>query len=71
MAPKEECKDFQQFEVFFQDVIDKGGEGIILRDPRALYHPGRASGYLKHKVGYPLFFGHVAKRDIPCEFLEI
>jgi len=58
VAPKEECKDFQQFEVFFQDVIDKGGEGIILRDPCAFYHPGRASGYLKHKVGlgYALFF---------------
>jgi ATP-dependent DNA ligase len=37
-------------ETFFQDVIDKGGEGIILRDPTAPYESGRSKGYLKHKV---------------------
>jgi len=37
-------------EVFFQDVVDKGGEGIILRDPRCSYEPGRSRGFLKHKV---------------------
>jgi len=30
--------------------MDKGGEGIILRDPDAGYIPGRSSGFLKHKV---------------------
>jgi len=38
------------FERYFQDIIDKGGEGIILRDPRAPFQPGRSPGYLKHKV---------------------
>ena len=47
---KVECKDIQHLESFFQDVIDKGGEGVILRDPMGLWQPGRSAGYLKHKV---------------------
>ena len=35
---------------FFQDILDKGGEGLILRDPNSLYQNGRSSGYLKYKV---------------------
>lgn len=50
IAPKEKCVDMRHLERFFQDVIDKGGEGIILRDPAALLQPGRSLGYLKHKV---------------------
>jgi len=37
-------------ERFYQDVIDKGGEGVILRDPNVTFRPGRCPGYLKHKV---------------------
>lgn len=51
LAPMVICKDAAHLDSFFQDVIDKGGEGIILRDPVAPYHPGRSPGYLKHKVG--------------------
>ena len=40
----------QHMEKFFQDIIDKGGEGIILRDPEAPLQRGRSRGYLKHKV---------------------
>ena len=50
VAPYEECKDVTHLESFFQDVVDKGGEGIILRDPQSPYKPGRSQGYLKHKV---------------------
>lgn len=50
MARKEECRDVHHMETFFQEIIDRGGEGIILRDPRASYQPGRSPGYLKHKV---------------------
>jgi DNA ligase 1 len=50
LAQTEVCKDTEHLERFFQDIIDKGGEGIILRDPSAPYQPGRAHGYLKHKV---------------------
>jgi len=50
VAPKVECSDVRQLEAFFQDVIDKGGEGVILRNPSASYQNGRCPGYLKHKV---------------------
>jgi DNA ligase-1 len=47
---KEECKNQQHMHKFLQDIIDEGGEGIILRDPFSLYQPGRSLGFLKHKV---------------------
>lgn len=50
VAPYERCKDLPHLEIFLQDVLDKGGEGIILRDPQSPYQPGRSYGYLKHKV---------------------
>ena len=50
IAEKVVCRDAGHLESFFQDVIDKGGEGIILRDPQALLQPGRTPSYLKHKV---------------------
>jgi len=53
LAKFEECKDMQHLYQFFQDVLDKGGEGIILRDPNSPYKPGRSQGYLKHKVTFP------------------
>lgn len=50
IAPREECRSVMHMESFFQDIIDKGGEGIILRDPLAPLQPGRSAGFLKHKV---------------------
>jgi len=50
VAPKQVCKGIQHLEEFFQDVMDKGGEGVILRDPQSILAPGRSAGYLKHKV---------------------
>ena len=50
VAPKEVCKDMSHLESFYQDIVDKGGEGIILRDPVEMLRPGRSPGYLKHKV---------------------
>lgn len=55
VAPREECRDMHHLETFFQDMIDKGGEGVILRDPSSLLQPGRSPGYLKHKVRPQLF----------------
>jgi len=55
IAQKQECKDTTHMERFFQEVMDKGGEGIILRDPNAPYQPGRSLGYLKHKVDIYLY----------------
>ena len=52
MAPRLICEGSEHLEKFFQSVMDEGGEGIILRDPKAPYTPGRSSGYLKHKVSW-------------------
>lgn len=49
LAPKQICQNTTHLEAFFQDIIDGGGEGIILRDPLSPYIPGRSAGYLKHK----------------------
>jgi len=50
IAPYEVCKDTSHLEKMFQDIMDNGGEGVILRDPKSPHQPGRSSGYLKHKV---------------------
>jgi DNA ligase 1 len=54
VARREVCRDSNHMDVFLQDVLDGGGEGIILRDPSSLYTPGRSPGFLKHKVSIPL-----------------
>jgi DNA ligase-1 len=50
IAEKQICKDVDHMQQFLQDIVDMGGEGIILRDPLCPYQPGRSSGFLKHKV---------------------
>ena len=50
VAPYQQCTDLSHFEKFFQDAVDKGAEGVILRDSAAHYIAGRSRGYLKHKV---------------------
>jgi len=50
IAGKEVCQGSEHLDKYFQEIIIQGGEGIILRDPKALYKPGRSLGYLKHKV---------------------
>lgn len=55
VAPYEVCKDTAHLEKVFQNIMDQGGEGIILRDPSSPQQSGRSSGFLKHKVsGYRL-----------------
>lgn len=68
IAPKEVCRDLNHLETFFQDIVDRGGEGIILRDPDAAYVAGRSKGYLKHKV---TFFGLSLPTIHYFDFLEI
>lgn len=51
IAKPVECRHTAHFEQFFQEIVDKGGEGVILRDPAAPYQPGLSTGFLKHKVG--------------------
>jgi len=44
------CEGTDHLEKIFQDIMDQGGEGIILRDPSAPLQAGRSTGFLKHKV---------------------
>jgi len=60
VAKKEVCTGMPHLEKFFQDTIEQGGEGIILRDPTEPYKPGRSPGYLKHKV--PSFLHFLVRR---------
>ncbi len=55
VAPIVVCSGMPHLETVFQDIIDEGGEGIILRDPKAPYQAGRCPGYLKHKVRFSRF----------------
>ena len=50
LSPKEQCKGYDHMELFMQQIIDEGGEGIILRDPLSSQKHGRSSQFLKHKV---------------------
>jgi len=50
VASYEICHDTAHLEKIFQDIMDKGGEGVILRDPGSAYEAGRSGGFLKHKV---------------------
>jgi len=68
VVPKEECEGVQHMEKFFQDVVNKGGEGIILRDPNAAYQSGRSPGYLKHKVFFPI---HLLFSNISLKIAQI
>jgi len=50
IAPHHICTGRPHLESFVQDIIDQRGEGVIIRDPNALYQLGRSTGFLKHKV---------------------
>jgi len=54
LAAYEVCRDAEHLESYYQDVMDRGGEGIILRNPETPLQAGRSAGYLKHKVIPPL-----------------
>ena len=43
------CKDNAHLKEYFDAVIAKGGEGIVLRDPQGLYKPGRSPTARKYK----------------------
>ncbi len=46
------CHDRKALESFLSDVMKKHGEGVILKEPRALYHTGRSAKILKVKSYY-------------------
>jgi len=50
LAPFTLCEGTDHLDKMFQDIMDQGGEGVIIRDPSSPYQAGRSSGFLKHKV---------------------
>jgi len=56
IAEKEVCRGEEHLSKVFQDILDRGGEGVILRDPQAPFEHGRSRGFLKHKVPSPPYF---------------
>jgi DNA ligase-1 len=38
-----------EIEAFLSDVLDNGGEGVVIRDPNAIYMPKRVNALLKYK----------------------
>jgi ATP-dependent DNA ligase len=40
----------EHFKEFFQQIVNKNGEGIMLREPQSFYKPGRQPCMRKYKV---------------------
>jgi DNA ligase-1 len=43
------CKNTESLNEFFQNIVGKGGEGVILREPQSLYKFGRSESLKKFK----------------------
>ena len=43
------CSNKEHLKQYYNSVIEKGGEGLILREPHSLYKGGRSSGFRKLK----------------------
>jgi len=52
LVPVTKCKSKDHLMKFLHDILSAGGEGIVLRDPKALYTTGRSSSCLKVKPTY-------------------
>jgi len=47
--PDNEQEAHEEVENFLSDVLDDGGEGVVIRDPDAIYTPKRVNALLKYK----------------------
>src|SRR5690242_11191863 len=50
VAPGIRCQHIEHLQEFTRNIIDSGGEGVILRKPHTLYKGGRSDTFLKFKV---------------------
>lgn len=44
------CENEEQFKRFLEMVLNDGGEGVVMRQPRTLYKRERTAEFLKFKV---------------------
>ncbi|MCP3926667.1 MAG: DNA ligase [Desulfobacterales bacterium] len=49
IIPQLYCKDSNALNSFLNDIESKGGEGVIVKDPKKTYHTGRSKYVLKVK----------------------
>lgn len=60
IAMRKLCFDKPELIATMQQVLDDGGEGIILRNPNSAYVGGRSQDLIKMKVNYH-FLLHITK----------
>ncbi len=50
VVPAFQCRSKAHLETFYHSILDKKGEGVMLRTPNSPYEVGRSSHLLKYKV---------------------
>lgn len=50
VAPRISCESSGNLKLFVENIIEDGGEGVILRKHSSLYEPGRSQNLIKLKV---------------------
>lgn len=61
VLPAVKCEGKKHFNELMKQVLDKGGEGLMLREPGSMYEAGRSKSLYKHKLWYDaeaLVVGH-------------
>lgn len=61
VLPAVKCTGKAHFEELMKQVLQKGGEGLMLRQPGSMYESGRSKSLYKHKLWYDaeaLVIGH-------------
>jgi DNA ligase-1 len=49
-----QCKGRDHLKEYFDSIVSKGGEGVMLRKPMSLYEGGRSENLKKYKVEHLL-----------------
>lgn len=47
-----ECTGKDHLKKYFNEIVKKGGEGVMLREPGSLYTQGRSTSVRKYKVSF-------------------
>lgn len=50
IAPRVKCVSEKQLIAYSKEILEHGGEGVILRKPKSTYEHGRSSSLIKYKV---------------------
>lgn len=50
MVGRIKCMNYNNLMKYAKEIIEHGGEGVILRKPKSLYEHGRTNSLIKFKV---------------------